>query len=178
MTRLLLFIVISLSLLAACSTETTSFGSAPDPRAASPTIVRPDVPPTAEDAAPVVATPNDIPALVESLRIAVTSNDLTRVNPLMLDTVFLAREGNEADGQSIERSEVAMWLKDHLSGRPVLDGADYVRDSGLLVVTTTGWSTRDPLQEGTILFQLHRYDPDGTMDDASGTWKVDTILYR
>ncbi|MGE5139502.1 MAG: hypothetical protein ACM3JD_08585, partial [Rudaea sp.] len=119
-----------------------------------------------------------IPAVVQAFRAAFDSNDISRISPLLIDSVFVAQDGDEAAGQSLGRDETSGWLKEHWRGKPVYAGENYVRDSGLLVLTTTGWAAGAPILEGTVLFHLHRYDAEGAMNDAGGTWKIDTILYR
>ncbi len=167
---ILLFLVASVT---ACAPETSTFQSS----SYRPAVTRVSVPPTAVTTPVPVSTPEDVPDAVQSLQRALATSDAPQLSSLLLDSVWVAQEGNEAAGDSLTRDAGIAWLKAHWS-RPVISSSGYVRDSGLLTITTTGWALRAPLEQGVLVLNLHRYDDKGNMDDAQGQWKIDTILYQ
>ncbi len=133
--------------------------------------------PTAVDTPLPPATPEDVPGAVKGLESALKANDPSQLTPFLLNEVWIAQEGNEAAGESVEKDAGVAWLKAHW-GKLTIASSDYVRDSALLTLSTSGWARRAPVTQGIIILNLHRYDSSGSMDDVQGQWKIDTILYQ
>ncbi len=156
-------------------------GCAPDAFPASdyrpPVSTRVSAAPTAIATPLPVSTPEDVPDAVKGLESALKANDPAQLAPFMLNEVWIAQQGNEAAGESMERDASVTWLKAHW-GKVTVASSDYARDSALLTLSTSGWAKRAPLTQGIIILNLHRYDSSGSMDDVQGQWKIDTILYQ
>ncbi len=164
-----------LLLLAACGPDdTASQAVEPPPRAsAAPSFSAPEV--TATDLPPT--TPADVTPAVQALTRALQSGDASQLSSLLGTTLWLAQANNETEGESLSREAGIAWLKGHW-GRPTIVESSYIRDGALLSIATSGWLARDPLEQGELLFNLHRYDSSGSMNDLTGQWQIDTILYR
>ncbi len=142
-----------------------------------PVSTRVSAAPTAVATAVPETTPEGVPSAVKAVQDALKSNDIAQLSSLMLGSVWIGEDGNEAQGDTVSREDALSWLKTHWA-KPAVGGSNYVRDSGLLSLSTTGWKAQAPVTQGSILLNMHRYDDLGNMDDAQGQWKIDTILYH
>ncbi len=144
---------------------------------ATPTLQMPEMP--AATAPPVaVTTPDDVPTIAQEITRAIQANDVAQLAPLLLDAVWLAPDEDAGIGDSLSQADSLQWLRGHRGRKESVASIDYVRDSALLRITTTGWASLAPLQMGVVLFQLHRYDSSGQENDVQGNWRIDTILYQ
>jgi hypothetical protein len=100
------------------------------------------------------------------------SPNLTGIEALLLDRVSL---GTTEGGQVLDRDEAAQWLRDHAGPGLRVARVDRSALAVLLEVLTEGWPIREPIAEGRVAFNLHRYDESGRQDEDHGTWKVDVI---
>ncbi len=172
-----------LGLLAGCAPDTTPLDAAPTrppilqvALRVTPTSTVTETPATTNSLS--AATPEDVPAIAQEITRAIQANDVTQLSPLLLDAVWVAPDEDVAAGDSLSQADGLQWLKGHRGRKGSVSAVDYVRDSALLRVTTTGWAQLAPLQKGVVLFQLHRYDSSGQENDVQGNWRIDTILYQ
>lgn len=100
------------------------------------------------------------------------SPDLPGIESLLLDRVLLS---SSEGGQEMDRGAAAGWLRDHAGPGVSVTRVDRSSLSVLLEVLTEGWPIRPPVADGTVTFNLHRYDASGKQDEDNGSWKIDVI---
>jgi hypothetical protein len=103
---------------------------------------------------------------------ALATPDLAGIESLLLDHVLLS---SSEGGQELDRGGAADWLRDHAGPGVSVTRVDRSSLSVLLEVLTEGWPIRPPVTDGTVTFNLHRYDPSGKQDEDNGSWKIDVI---
>ena len=103
---------------------------------------------------------------------ALSSPDLPGIESLLLDHVLLS---STEGGQELDRAGAADWLLDHAGPGLQVARVDRSSLSVLLEVLTEGWPIRPPVADGTVTFNLHRYDSSGKQDEDNGSWKIDVI---
>ena len=100
------------------------------------------------------------------------SPDLPGIESLLLDRVLLS---SSEGGQELDRGGAADWLRDHAGPGVSVTRVDRSSLSVLLEVLTEGWPIRAPVTDGSVTFNLHRYDSTGKQDEDNGSWKIDVI---
>ena len=114
----------------------------------------------------------EISDLRQQIDRALASPDLPGIESLLLDRVLLS---SSEGGQELDRSGAAGWLRDHAGPGLQVARVDRSALAVLLEVLTEGWPIRPPVTDGTVTFNLHRYDPSGKQDEDNGSWKIDVI---
>jgi hypothetical protein len=114
----------------------------------------------------------EIDALRQQIGRSLASPDLPGIEDLLLDRVLLS---SSEGGQELSRADAATWLRDHAGPGLQVTRVDRSALSVLLEVSTEGWPIRPPVSDGTIIFNLHRYDASGRPDEDNGNWKIDII---
>lgn len=117
-------------------------------------------------------TDQQIQALQQQFEQALAAADLPGVERLLLDRVALA---TPQGGQELDREAAASWLRDRAGPGIRVVRVDRSALAVLLQVTTDGWPRKDPIQAGRVVFNLHRYDAAGRLDETRGDWKIDVI---
>ena len=103
---------------------------------------------------------------------SVATADLPGIEQLLLDRVSLS---TAQGGQVLDRDQAAAWLRDHAGPGIKVTRVDRSALSVLLEVQTEGWPLKDPISQGRVTFNLHRYDAQGNVDEDNGAWKIDVI---
>jgi hypothetical protein len=114
----------------------------------------------------------EINELRQQLDRSLGSPDLPGIETLLLDRVLLS---SSEGGQELDRDGAARWLRDHAAPGLQVARVDRSALSVLLEVLTEGWPNRPPVTDGTVTFNLHRYDASGKQDEDNGSWKIDVI---
>ena len=148
----------------------------------SPTVVRP-LPTMTTMVTPTItptplATPQPIEAAVETVTRALQSNDATVLAPLLLDQVLLARGPDGSIGGMIKSEDAIAWLTARWGKQRSVTAREYVEHFVMLEITTQGWANVAPLEQGRIIFHLHRYNAHEQEDALNGQWRIDAILYQ
>jgi uncharacterized protein YceK len=119
-----------------------------------------------------LVTAEEINELRQQIDRSLASPDLPGIESLLLDRVLLS---STEGGQELDRAGAASWLRDHAG--PGLQVVRIERSalSVLLEVLTEGWPDLPPVTDGTVTFNLHRYDASGKQDEDNGNWKIDVI---
>jgi len=117
-------------------------------------------------------TEEEINALRQQIGRSLASPDLPGIESLLLDRVLLS---SSEGGQDLDRANAAAWLRDHAGPGVQVTRVDRSSQSLLLEVLTEGWPIRPPVTDGTITFNLHRYDANGRPDEDNGSWQIDII---
>ena len=115
---------------------------------------------------------DEIAELRQQIGRALASPDLPGIEGLLLDRVLLS---SSEGGQELDRAGAASWLRDHAGPGLRVARVDRSALSVLLEVQTEGWPNRPPVTDGTVTFNLHRYDASGKQDEDNGSWKIDVI---
>ena len=128
-------------------------------------------------ASPVAAggravTEAEINELRQEIGRSLASPDLPGIETLLLDRVLLS---TSEGGQELDRAGAAAWLRDHAGPGLQVTRVDRSALAVLLEVLTEGWPQRPPLTEGSVTFNLHRYDASGKQDEDNGAWRIDVI---
>ncbi len=163
--------------LGACAPDVPDSSAAPiQPTAFEPVVLsNPTLEPTEPPA--VIPTPQDVDSIIQTVTKALASHDAAQFAPLLLDNLWLGPVEAQDQGQSAGRDDGVKWLTAHW-GHITISSHNYVRDSALLEITTSGWAKVAPVAQGIVLFHLHRYNSGGQEDDIQGSWRIDTILYQ
>jgi hypothetical protein len=145
----------------------------PKPAAAvaSPSAARPAASPSAVAGGRPVSE-EEINDLRQQIDRSLASPDLPGIESLLLDRVLLS---SSEGGQELDRGGAADWLRDHAGPGVSVTRVDRSSLSVLLEVLTEGWPIRPPVTDGSVTFNLHRYDPAGKQDEDNGSWKIDVI---
>jgi hypothetical protein len=159
--------------LGACAPSTV-------PAAPVPTIIASTLRPTSASTvtSPSPSTPQPIEDALASVGRALQADDASMLVPLLLDEVLLAREPGTASGELIGRDNAIAWLKARWGNQREVVSNEYIEHFALLEITTQGWAKVAPLDNGRIIFHLHRYDAQGRGDALDGQWRIDAILYQ
>ncbi len=134
--------------------------------------------PTTEETIAPAPTPDDVQETVRALNRALQSGDSAQISPFLLDIVWVAGEENPGAGETLDRQAGLQWIKQHWAATITLSSAEFVRDSALLEVGSSGWAKVKPLEQGDLILHLHRYNANGHPDDIEGSWKIDSLLYK
>jgi hypothetical protein len=114
----------------------------------------------------------EINELRQQIGRSLASPDLPGIEDLLLDRVLLS---TSEGGQELDRPGAAAWLRDHAGPGLQVTRIDRSALAVLLEVLTEGWPHRPPISEGTVTFNLHRYDASGKQDEDNGAWRIDVI---
>jgi hypothetical protein len=117
-------------------------------------------------------TETEINELRQQLGRSLSTPDLPGIEGLLLDRVLLA---SSEGGQELDRAGAAGWLRDHAGPGLQVTRIDRSSLAVVLEVLTEGWPKRPPVTDGSVTFNLHRYDASGKQDEDNGTWKIDVI---
>ncbi|MGB8647453.1 MAG: hypothetical protein WCF84_19615 [Anaerolineae bacterium] len=117
-------------------------------------------------------------ATTQAVMRALQANDASMLTSLLLDNLFLAQGPNGDVGDVISRADAIKWLNAHWGANRQVASSDYVEHTVMVEIDTTGWARAAPLQNGSIVFHLHRYDAQGESDGLGGDWRIDTIIYQ
>ena len=97
---------------------------------------------------------------------------------LLADQVLITNNRNGEGGSILSHADASRWLAQHWGTTRTLVRTQYVEQFVLLIVDTKDWATATPLKQGTLTFQLHRYNVRGQGDPMQGFWEIDTIIYQ
>jgi hypothetical protein len=144
---------------------------------ASPSRVAVALSPSAASAATAASvqamSDTSVADLQRRIEQAVASPDLPGMDALLLDHVALS---TPQGGNVMDEGTAAQWLREHAGQGIKVTQVDRGTQEVMLQVQTEGWPTKDPIQQGQVLFSLRRYDANGRQDETgAGDWKIDVI---
>jgi hypothetical protein len=166
--------------MALCFSGLSACASSTVPATSVPTISVPTLRPTpVPTATPLpLSTPQPIEAAVETVTRALQSNDATALAPLFGDQILVAEGPDGNIGGLVQRDDAIAWLTTRWGQQRAVESNEYIEHFVLLEITTQGWAKVAPLDNGRIIFHLHRYDAQGRGDALNGQWRIDAILYQ
>ena len=128
---------------------------------------------TATSASVQAMSDTSVADLQRRIEQAVASPDLPGMDALLLDHVALS---TPQGGNVMDEGTAAQWLREHAGQGIKVTQVDRSTQEVMLQVQTDGWPTKDPIQQGQVLFSLRRYDANGRQDETgAGDWKIDVI---
>ncbi len=170
-------IVIALCSFVLCGRSSAS--ATPVLATLSPTAVQSVLQPAASPVATLPpGTPQPIDAALDAVTHAMAADDATPLTSLLLEQVLLARGPAGDGGVLVTRAEASTWLQARWGKQRSIVSHDYVEHFEMLEITSQGWANLAPLEQGRIIFHLHRYNARGQGDTLNGQWRIDAILYQ
>lgn len=125
-----------------------------------------------------VETPLDVKQTRQAVAEALQAQTAGKLASLFTSDIWLAEGPVGESGESISQDDALKWLNVHWGTTPRLVSAHYVEHFVKLELTTSGWKKVTPLEQGVIVFHLHRFAANGEPDAINGAWRIDTILYQ
>ncbi len=162
----------ALSVIALCSfvfCGCSSVSATPIVATSSPTAVQSNLQPAASPAATLPpSTPQPIEDALNAVNRTLEADDVSKLASLLLEQVLLAQGPDGNAGAQITRAEASTWLKARWGKQRGVTAHDDVEHFVMLEITTQGWANVAPLEQGRIIFHLHRYNAQGQEDALNG----------